>query len=133
MLLTKEGDYCLRIMRTLSDMTKKKVEEICEVEHIPHKYAYKILKKMQSAGLVKSKRGPDGGYSIVKPLSAITMYDVVSSVDNRLFLFECLRRDAECPRNTENMPCTVHHELIRIQNVLVNEMKAKTMEDILKR
>ncbi|MCL2286942.1 MAG: Rrf2 family transcriptional regulator [Firmicutes bacterium] len=132
MLLTKECDYGLRIMRTLADMKMKKVEDVCKIEHIPHKYAYKILKKMQDAKLVKSKRGPDGGYYIAKPLGTFTMYDVVSSIDDRLFVFECLREDVECQHNSENLPCMVHHELVRIQNMLMNEMKLKTMEQVLR-
>jgi len=131
MLLTKECDYGLRIMRTLGDQEKKTVQAICDIEHIPHQYAYKILKKLQKAGLVQNKRGPDGGYFLIKPLDAFTMYDVVSAVDERLFLFECLRKGAECPRNTGDTPCTIHWELVRLQKLLVDEMKAKTMEEIL--
>ena len=131
MMLTKECDYGLRIIRTLADKEKRTVQTICDIEHIPHKYAYKILKKLQKAGLVQNKRGPDGGYFLLKPINAFTMYDVISAVDDRLFLFECLINEAQCPRNTEDLPCTIHNELIRLQELLVNQMKSKTMEEII--
>lgn len=131
MLLTKECDYGMRIMRALGDGQKRTVQAVCDTEHIPHKYAYKILKKLQKAGLVQNKRGPAGGYFLVKPLNTFTLYDVVSAVDERLFLFECLRDGAECPHNTGNAPCAMHHELVRLQNMLTAEMKAKNMEDVL--
>ncbi|MCL1787009.1 MAG: Rrf2 family transcriptional regulator [Defluviitaleaceae bacterium] len=131
MLLTKECDYGLRVIRTLSDGQKRTVQVVCDTEHIPHKYAYKILKKLQKAGLVQNKRGPDGGYYLVKPLNTFTLYDVINAIDERLFLFECLRGGAQCPRNTGDAPCTFHHELERLQNMLISEMQSKSMEEML--
>ena len=133
MMLTKECDYGLRIMRTLSDKEIRTVQTICDIEHIPHKFAYKILKKLQNAGLIQNKRGPEGGYFLVKPLSDFTMYDVINAVDERLFLFECLTKGAKCPRNTADAPCSIHGELARLQELLITEMKSKSMEDILPR
>jgi len=131
MLLTKECDYGLRIMRNLGDKEKRTVQTICDIEHIPHKFAYKILKKLQKAGLIQNKRGPEGGYFLVKPLSDFTIYDVVNAVDERVFLFECLISGAKCPRNTADTPCNIHDELARLQKLLVAEMKSKSMEEIL--
>jgi len=131
MLLTKECDYGLRIIRALADKEKRTVQKICDTEHIPHMYAYKILKKLQNAGLVQNKRGPDGGYFLIKPLDTFTIYDIVTAVDERLLIFECLTDGAQCPRNTGNSPCTVHCELVRIQTLLVHEMKARSMEELL--
>ena len=130
MLITKECDYGIRTIRALSSGTKKTAQEICEAEHIPLKFAYKILKKLQIAGLVKNKRGPEGGYILDKPLNTFTMYDIITAVDERLFLMECMRDGAECPNNAKT-PCTVHHEVGRYQQILINEMKSKTMEEIL--
>ena len=130
MLLTKECDYGVRIIRALADGTKKTVKAICEEEHVPHKYAYKILKKMQKAGLVKNRLGPNGGYLRSKPLEDFSLYDIVSAVDERVFLSECLRGDNDCPRNTSDEPCKVHHELNRLQALLVAEMKAKSITEI---
>jgi len=131
MLLTKECDYSLRIMRVLSDENIKTVKAICDLEHIPHMYAYKILKKLQNAGLVQNKLGPGGGYHLIRPLNSFTLYDVISAVDDNLFLFECLRDDKQCPNNGKDTQCNVHKELVRLQNSLVSEMKSKTMEAVL--
>lgn len=131
MLLTKECDYGLRIIRALGDEEKKTVQSICELEYIPHQYAYKIIKKLQKAGFVQNKRGPDGGYSLIRPLNSFTIYDVVNAVEERLFLFECLRRGAQCPLNSGEIPCVFHAELIRLQNFLVDQMKSKSIADVL--
>ena len=131
MLLTKECDYGLRIIRALHDKEKRTVQTICEMEHIPYKYAYKIIKKLQKAGFVQNRRGPDGGYFLIKPLDSFNIYDVVTAVNDKLFINECLREDKQCPLNKEEAPCTVHLELARLQNVLIDEMQTKTIEELL--
>ena len=132
MFLTKECDYGIRITRALADNKQKAVPIICEMENIPQQYAYKILKKMERAGIVQSKRGPDGGYRLVKTPNSFTMYDIVSAIDEKLFLSECLKsRGQLCPRNTPEAPCAVHRELHHIQDMLIREMLSKSMEEIL--
>jgi len=132
MFLTKECDYSLRIIRALIGGRKKTVEEICDIEYIPHQYAYKILKKLQHAGFVQSIRGRDGGYRLDKPLDTFTIFDVVSAIDSNLFVFECLREGKECPRNLSERLCAVHLEFERIQKLLVGEMRMKTMSEVLR-
>jgi len=130
MFLTKECDYGLRIVRALASGEKTTAEEICAAEGIPGQFAYKILKKLERAGFLQSSRGRDGGYWLVKPLHTFTIFDIVSSVDELLFINECLRDDRPCVRNHPDEPCSVHRELERIQNVLVKELSAKTILEV---
>jgi len=132
MFLTKECDYGIRIIRTLSDGDKKTVETICDAEYIPGQYAYKILKKLERAGFLRSFRGRDGGYQLSKSLDSITIYDIVSAIDENLFLFECLREERVCPFNTDEEPCSVHNEFERIQGLLMAEFQSKTISEILR-
>jgi len=131
MLLTKEGDYGARIIRALADGEKKTVAVICEKECIPVPFAYKILKKMEHAGLLKGTRGREGGYQLSKDPSEITLYDIVTAVYENMFLFECLSDHEHCPRNNPDDPCTVHVEFNRLQELLIAEMQSKTMHEIL--
>ena len=133
MLLTKECDYGTRIIRVLSDNRKKTVKTICDTEYIPEKYAYKILKKLELAGFLQSIRGRDGGYILIKPLDTFTLYDIVYAIDKNLYVFECLREDKFCLRNSPENRCSVHVEFERIQKLLTDEMKSKTMDKVLNR
>ena len=127
MFLTKECDYGVRIIRALSGGEKKIVETICETEHIPGQYAYKILKKLERAGLVQSIRGRNGGYLLQRPLSQITLLDIVSAIDSNLYVNECLREGHDCVNNRET-PCTVHIEFERIQLAMQAEMSQTSMQ-----
>ena len=131
MFLTKECDYGVRIIRALSDGEKRIVEVICEAEHIPGQYAYKILKKLERAGLVQGVRGRNGGYKLKKALPQISLLDIVTAIDSNLYVFECLRKGHKCVNNPSGDDCTVHAELDRIQKVLQAEMSRNSIQEVL--
>lgn len=131
MFLTKECDYALRIIRVLSNGEKATAEQICDAEAIPGQFAYKILKKLERAGWIMSSRGRDGGYWLVSSPDKLTIFDVVSAVDENMFINECLRSDRSCLRNTEKQPCAVHKELVRIQELLVMELSKNNLSKII--
>lgn len=54
MLISRETDYALRILRALSDGKKRSIEEICSLEATPKQFAYRIIKNW---------RQPDGSSS----------------------------------------------------------------------
>jgi len=130
MFLTKECDYALRTIRALAGGEKTTAQEICAGEHIPKQYAYKIFNKLEQAGFIKSYRGRDGGYQLARPLDSFAIHDVVCAIDENLFITQCLREDDNCPHKADNRLCTVHLELDRIQKVLVEEMRRKTILEL---
>lgn len=131
MFITRECDYAIRIIRALGDFTRKTVTEICEKEHVPLPYAYKILKKLEGAGLVCSKRGPSGGYSLAKDMSNITLYDIIAATNQDIFINECLTSGFQCPMNSKDQCCMIHKELFRIQRELVSLLQEKSLCEIL--
>ena len=126
MLITRRSDYAMRICRVLHDGKVHNVREICQAEEIPKAFAYKILRELEMAGLVKSERGNQGGYYLNRPLSELTLYDVVNITEDDLAILHCMKE--ECNRNPDSMPCKVHQEIERIQNILIDELKKKTIE-----
>ena len=129
MLITRRSDYAMRICRVLHDGKVHNVREICQAEEMPKAFAYKILRELEMAGLVKSERGNQGGYYLNRPLSELTLYDVVNITEDDLAILHCMKE--ECNRNPDSMPCKVHQEIERIQNILIDELKKKTIEEIL--
>ena len=129
MLITRRSDYAMRICRVLRDGKVHNVREICQQEEIPRAFAYKILRELEMADLVKSERGNQGGYYLNKPLEELTIYDVVSITEGDLAILHCMKE--ECNRNSDAMPCKVHQEIERIQNILITEMKKKTIAEIM--
>ena len=57
------------------------------------------------------------------------MYDVISVTEGDLAILHCMKE--ECARNPESMPCKVHEEIERIQKILIEELKKKSIGDIM--
>ena len=128
--LTKECDYAIRIIRALADMELKPGDMICAREHIPRSFTYKILKKLERAGIVGSRRGAAGGYILLKSPDALTLLDIASAVDDNLYVNACMQPGFVCPHNSDGS-INVHKELDRVQGLLVKTLSEKNISDII--
>lgn len=132
MFITRECDYAVRVIRALADEERLSVGEICKREGITAPFAYKILKKLQTAEIVKGFRGVHGGYALEKPASEITLLDIYQAIDPEMFLVECLNPQKRCSRDgAGGKPCQVHRELEAIQKKLYALLSEKSLEKIL--
>ena len=61
MLITRETDYALRMLRVLLDEEKHSAAEMAETELIPMQFAYQILRKLSAGELVQVSRGAAAG------------------------------------------------------------------------
>lgn len=77
MIITKETDYALRILRVLLDGEKHSVAEMSETELIPTQFAYQILRKLSAGNLVRVSRGALGGCELSCDLDATSLYDLM--------------------------------------------------------
>lgn len=131
MLITRESDYGIRIVRALKDGEMLTIQQVCDKEQIPKQFAYKILKKLEQSGLVRIKRGAGGGCYLGKPASEMTLYDIVHATDEDVFLTHCLQTGFQCDYMKHVGSCSIHRELSRIQDVLETELKRYTMETLI--
>ena len=88
MLFTKECDYAIRIMRALSSGELISVSRICEMEHLPSAMTYKITRKLEKSGFLKSCRGTNGGYALNLKLAEISLYDLCAAIDPDILLLD---------------------------------------------
>jgi Rrf2 family protein len=86
MRLSARVDYALRATVELAAGEAGPVTavQLAEAQHIPPKFLENILSQLRRSGLIRSQRGPDGGYWLSKPPEAITMADVIRAVDGPL-------------------------------------------------
>ena len=132
MILTKECDYAMRILRQLSDMEIHATSAVCDKESVPEKFAYKILKRLEHALLVKSYRGKDGGYALLRDPGEISLYDVILAIDGPLVLNNCLKNGVSCPNDSNEKHCFFHEEFQRMQEALIQSFSEKTVGQVLK-
>ena len=132
MLITRECDYAVRVLRAMAENRKVSVNEICERELITAPFAYKILKKLQKSGLVRGYRGVHGGYVLNCDLDQVTLYDIYTTIDPDMFIIDCLQPGYDCARNVaDGEKCTVHSELCEIQQELCRMLQRKSLKKLI--
>lgn len=130
MLLTKEVDYALRIIRALGRGTKCSAKGICQTEMIPEAFTYKILKKLEAGGIVKSIRGAQGGYLLNRTTRELYLLDIVQVIDPGVGVSQCSNLEFTCERSTELGGCCTNKEFCRIQEIIIEEMRRFTLEEV---
>src|SRR5690606_21631088 len=61
-----------------------KAEHVADAQAIPRKFLDNILQDLRLAGLVESRRGPEGGHRLARPAAEIAVADVIRAVDGPL-------------------------------------------------
>lgn len=131
MLITKEIDYALRILSGLEADELITVTELCSRELVPDPFAYKILKKLERGGLVDIIRGKHGGCRLACDLSVITIYQLLTVIDESVSISACMDQEYECLRRKRNGTCPIHNKLSVIQKNLTDELKKYTLSDLI--
>jgi Rrf2 family protein len=132
-LITKEVDYALRILRALGAGGQRTANELADGEQIPQQFAYKILKKLKLGGLVDIRRGADGGCSLAADLRDFSLYDLMRIMEADGSVAQCLGGCRACPWRAAHggIPCTANSHLAQIQRALDTELKSHSLYEIL--
>ncbi len=109
-MISQTAKYALRtvvfLANNLGTYTKRTV--IAQATKVPSEYLLKVLGSLEGAGIVESRRGPGGGFLLVKTPSQVTALEVVMSVD-------AIPRIKSCPLGISN-----HHRLCPLHRLLDN-------------
>lgn len=87
MRVTAKADYAVRAtveLAAASSESPRKVDEIAQAQGIPLSFLENILTQLRSAGIVRSQRGPEGGYWLAHPAAEVTLADVIRAVEGPL-------------------------------------------------
>ena len=78
------------------------VQDISRRQQISPRYLEQIFQGLKKAGILNSKRGPQGGYSLAKTPEQITVLDVIKATEQDLKVVDCVgtgrkkRRNSNC-------------------------------------
>jgi Rrf2 family protein len=87
--ISARADYALRalcVLATADEGCSVKAAAIAEAQSVPRTFLDQILTDLRRGGIVESRRGPDGGHRLARPPFAITVADVIRTVDGPLAL-----------------------------------------------
>jgi Rrf2 family protein len=84
--ISARTDYAVRALLSLAAAGQDTVtgQALAAEQHLPQKFLEAILADLRRAGLVRSRRGPVGGYALARPASEIPVGEIVRAVDGPL-------------------------------------------------
>ncbi|MFQ5862367.1 MAG: RrF2 family transcriptional regulator [Candidatus Brocadiales bacterium] len=135
MKLSKKTDYALRALLYLSLRHKKgsvQIKEISSMEKLPTKFLESILLSLRKAGILRSKMGLKGGYSLARPPEQITLGEVIRVLDGTIAPMGCVSRVEyeSCPAE---IGCAVKSVMQDVRNAVARVLDDTTLADLLQR
>jgi Rrf2 family iron-sulfur cluster assembly transcriptional regulator len=129
MLHSPTCQHALRALIYLASKSPDKpvlVNEIADAAKVPRHSLAKILHGLRNKGLVKSTKGPGGGYKLARPGSETTIVEVVEAVDGPLRLAKsCVLGLEEC---NGDEPCALHDYWKMFRGQYYSTISALTLE-----
>ncbi len=93
--ISAKTDYAVRALLALAGHTSRpvSVEVLAAEQQLPRKFLEAILADLRRAGIVRSQRGAEGGYTLSRPPGEVTIGQVIRAVDGPLAEVRGLRPD----------------------------------------
>ncbi|MGD9539147.1 MAG: Rrf2 family transcriptional regulator [Alphaproteobacteria bacterium] len=136
MKLGTKGRYAVMAMVDLArhmdtDRQRRPVTlaDIAERQEISLSYLEQLFSKMRRAGLVKSVRGPGGGYVLARPAGELRISDIVLAVDEPLRTTRCAP-DSGKGCMSEGSRCLTHDLWEELGNQIYRFLSGVTLEDV---
>jgi Rrf2 family protein len=85
--VTAKADYAVRAVVELADsgqQSPRKVDQLAQAQSIPVSFLENILTQLRSSGIVRSQRGPEGGYWLAKPADEVNLAQIIRAVEGPL-------------------------------------------------
>jgi len=134
MRITTKGRYALRAAIALAKMNKQgsfvSISSIAESEEISSIFLEQIFVKLRKAGIVKSMRGPGGGFSFILPLEKLTIKNILDAAGEDLSLSFCDKSMHNCGRVSQ---CLAHLVMEDVCNIVNKTLSEITLASLLER
>jgi Rrf2 family protein len=129
----KRGQYALRAIYELAKHMGEgpiKISDIASAQAIPRRFLEVILNQLKGSGIVKSKRGLYGGYTLAKPPDQISVGDVFRFLQKDRDVSSCIACVAQkaCPFSEQCAFSSLWHQ---VKTAAYNIYDKTTMQDLL--
>ncbi|TAN63366.1 MAG: Rrf2 family transcriptional regulator [Magnetospirillum sp.] len=111
-MLSSKAKYGLKAMVYLARSEGQGpvlIADVAEAERIPKKFLDTILLELKNHGLLQSKKGKGGGYTMARPAARIMVGEIVRILDGPLAPVQCVSRTAyrRCDDCVDEAACAV--------------------------
>ena len=103
------------------------IKVIAQREDISNKYLEQLIAMLKASGLVRSIRGPRGGYMLTKPPSEVKLSEIFTTLEGPAVSVECLEHPEYCPKCTD---CVTREVWQKMQNAMMDVLEGMTLQDL---
>jgi len=132
MIYSRSAAYAIRALMHLAripDGTYVMARSIAEEEGVPGHFLAKILQRLARKGMVKSCKGPNGGFALPKPAREIRLVDVVAAVDGLEDYRACIYGYGEC---NDSAACAMHDGWSPLRSRIMEYLERNSIADLSK-
>jgi Rrf2 family protein len=136
MKFSKKSEYALRALLELTANYGQNLvqrHDIAYRQNIPIEFLEQILLALKNAGLLASRRGVSGGYTLIKPPDEITVGQVIRILDGPLAPIGCVSKTAyqkcsDCPY-ADKVACPIQSVMLGVRNAIAGILDNYTLKD----
>ena len=135
MKLTSKGRYAVMAMADLANIKDKKPINLTEIslrQGISISFLEQIFLKLKKNNLVKSSRGPAGGYSLTKSPEEIKLSNIIEAVDEKVKTMGC-KKESKKGCTGKSVKCITHNLWDDLETHINNFFEKNTLKDIIYR
>lgn len=129
-LLHRTAEYAFRAMTCIAREQETgpiRAVDLARCSGVPRPYLSKILRQLVVAGLLDSRRGHHGGFTLARPLEEIHLIDVLAAVDEDPTTGRCAFGWGKC---SEHTPCPMHDLWTELNGPYQQWAKGHTLADL---
>ena len=134
MKLTTKGRYAVMAMADLAANQNGKPVSLNDIslrQNISLSYLEQLFSKLRNEKLVKSVRGPSGGYILEKNPKEIRLSNIIFAVDEKVKTLNC-KKDSKKGCNGKNSKCITHNLWDDLEQHINTFFENKSLSDLLK-
>ncbi|AOO82607.1 RrF2 family transcriptional regulator [Bosea vaviloviae] len=137
-MLTNKGKYGIKAIIHLAKLEAgetAQVAHIAQTNNISKKFLDAILLDLRNAGMLRSKKGPGGGYALAKPARAIKVGAVIRALEGPIAPIACASRSAfrACEDCGDIETCAVRSVMSEVRDAMASVIDNTTIADLVAR
>ncbi len=135
MKLTSKGRYAVMAMADLANVKDKQTTNLTEIslrQGISISFLEQIFLQLKKNNLVKSSRGPSGGYSLTRSPEEIKLSSIIEAVDEKVKTVGC-KKESKKGCTGKSIKCITHSLWDDLETHINNFFEKNTLKDIIYR
>jgi Rrf2 family protein len=138
LMLSKKAKYAINALVYLAKRQGEgpiRISEIAEREHIPQKFLEAILLELRKGGLLTSRKGRSGGYTLLQSPDDINLAQVMRLIDGPIASLPCVsfRYYEKCEECKDEQTCGIRKVFFELRDESVKILIKSTLANIIER